>query len=171
MALPLSAVHAPRHSGTAALGSTCTSLREHYSTRAFGTKEGDFSSRIYLPSATYLNLVNAEFFSAGHFSSCCQGGEALYLAVAQILILLIVWAQHRLCCRFHCCWCRLYTTARLNAARIFAVGVGVMLPISLMLVPPLHYREVKCCPNFRRWCRRYAADFTAVGAAFTLPRG
>ena len=40
-----------------------------------------------------------------------------------------------------------------------------MLPISLLLVPPLHYREVKCCPNFRRWCRRYAADFTAVGAA------
>ena len=25
--------------------------------------------------------------------------------------------------------------------------------------------------EFRRWCRRYAADFTAVGAAFTLRRG
>ena len=62
-----------------------------------------------------------------------------------------------------------YTTARLNAARIFAVGVGVMLPISLLLVPPLHYREVKCCPNLRRWCRRYAAGFTAVGAAIALP--
>ena len=46
-----------------------------------------------------------------------------------------------------------------------------MLPISLLLVLPLHYREVKCCPNLRRWCRRYAADFTAVGAAITLPLG
>ena len=40
-----------------------------------------------------------------------------------------------------------------------------MLPIVLLLVPPLHYREVKCCPILRRWCRRYAAHFTAVGAA------
>ena len=64
-----------------------------------------------------------------------------------------------------------YTTVKVNADQIFAVGVGVMLPILLLLVPPLHYGEVKCCPNFRRWCRRYAADFTAVGAAFTLRRG
>ena len=41
-----------------------------------------------------------------------------------------------------------------------------MLPISLLLEQPLHYGEVKCCPNFNRWCRRYAAHFTAVGAAF-----
>ena len=41
-----------------------------------------------------------------------------------------------------------------------------MLPILLLLVPPLHYGEVKCCTNFRRWCRRHAADITAVGAAF-----
>ena len=67
---------------------------------------------MYLHSATYLNLVNAEFLVLALFFPCCQGGEALYLAVAQILILLIVWAQ-----------------------------------------------------------QRYAADFTAVGAAFTLPRG
>ena len=93
-----------------------------------------------------------------------------------------------------------YTTARLNAARIFAVGVGVrlpillllvlllhygegkrcsnfrrvgvMLPISLLLVAPLHYREVKCCPNFRRVGVRHSdAVFTAVGAAITLRRG
>ena len=32
-----------------------------------------------------------------------------------------------------------YTTVRLNAAQIFAVGVGVMLPILLLLVPLLHY--------------------------------
>ena len=30
----------------------------------------------------------------------------------------------------------------------------------------LHYRYGKCCPNFSRWCRRYDADFTAVGAVF-----
>ena len=29
------------------------------------------------------------------FFSCCQGGEAFYLAVAQILIKLIVWARQR----------------------------------------------------------------------------
>ena len=84
-------------------------------------------------------------------------------------------------CCFYCCWCCSYTTARVYAAQIFAVGVGVMmqfllllaplhyrevkccpnfrrvgvmLPISLLLVPPLHYREVKCCSNFRRWCWR-----------------
>ena len=47
-----------------------------------------------------------------------------------------------------------------------------MLPISLQLVPPLHYREVKCCPNFRRVGVRHSdAVFTAVGAAITLRRG
>ena len=30
----------------------------------------------------------------------------------------------------------------------FAVGVGVVLPILLLLVPPLHYGEVKCCQIF-----------------------
>ena len=64
-----------------------------------------------------------------------------------------------------------YTTVRANAAQIFAVGVGVMLPILLLLVPLLHDGEVKCCTIFRRGYRRYAADFTAVGAAFTLRRG
>ena len=28
---------------------------------------GGFSSRLFLPSATYLNLVNAEFFVLGFF--------------------------------------------------------------------------------------------------------
>ena len=54
--------------------------------------------------------MNAEFFSVGVFFFF--RGEALYLVVAQILILLLVWAQ-----------------------------------------------------------QRYAAHFTAVGAAFTLRRG
>ena len=30
----------------------------------------------------------------------------------------------------------------------------------------LHYGEGQCCPNFSRWCRRYGAHFSAVGAAF-----
>ena len=47
-----------------------------------------------------------------------------------------------------------YTTVRVYDAQILAVGVGVMLPILLRLEPPLHYGEVKCCPNFNRWCRR-----------------
>ena len=53
---------------------------------------------------------------------------------------------------------------------MFAVGVGVMLPILLLLVPLLHYGEGQCCPNFRRWSRRYAAHFTAVGVGVTLPK-
>ena len=54
---------------------------------------------------------------------------------------------------------------------IFVVGVGVTLPILLLLVLLLHYGEGKCCLNFRRWCRHYAAAFTAVGAVITLRRG
>ena len=42
-----------------------------------------------------------------------------------------------LCCPIYCCWCRL-----------------------------LRYGEGKSYPFFRRWCRRYAADLIAVGAAF-----
>ena len=45
-----------------------------------------------------------------------------------------------------------------------------MLPILLLLVL-LHYGWGLCWPNFRRWYRRYAADFTAVGATFTLRLG
>ena len=59
-----------------------------------------------------------------------------------------------------------YTTVRVNVVRILGVGVGVMLPISLVLVGLLHYGEGQCCPKFSRWCRRYAAHFTAVGCAF-----
>ena len=59
-----------------------------------------------------------------------------------------------------------YTTARVNAARFSAVGVGVMLPILLLLDRFLHYGEGKCCGFFSRGRRRHAAHFTAVGAAF-----
>ena len=41
----------------------------------------------------------------------------------------------------------------------------------LLLVLLLHYGEGKCGPNFRRWCRRYDAVFTAADAAITLRRG
>ena len=60
---------------------------------------------------------------------------------------------------------------RVNAGQIFAVGVGVTIPSLLLLVLLLHYGEGKCCPNFRRWCRRYVAVFAAVGAAITLRYG
>ena len=46
-----------------------------------------------------------------------------------------------------------------------------MLPILLLLVLLLHYGLGLCCPNFPRWCKRYAADFAAVGAGITLPVG
>ena len=54
---------------------------------------------------------------------------------------------------------------------IFAVAVGVTLPILLLLVPLLHYGEGKRCSNFRRWFMRCVAVFTAGGAAITLRRG
>ena len=73
-------------------------------------------------------------------------------------------------CRFYYCWCCCYTTARVNAAQIFAVGVGVALPILLLLVLLLHHGEGTCCSNFRRWCRRYATHFTAVEVGVTLPK-
>ena len=42
---------------------------------------GDFSSRLYLPSASYLNLVNTEFLLAFFFRAVSVGDD-LYLAVA-----------------------------------------------------------------------------------------
>ena len=73
--------------------------------------------------------------------------------------------------RFYCCWFCHYTTARVNAAQIFPVGVGVALPFLLLLVLLLHYGVGKCCSNFRRWCRRCVTVFTAVDAAITHWRG
>ena len=59
-------------------------------------------------------------------------------------------------------------------AKIFAVGVGVVMPFLLLLVLLLHYGEGKRCSNFRRWCRRCVAVFTAaqifaVGVRVALP--
>ena len=47
---------------------------------------GDFLSRLYLPSAAYLNLVNADFFFLAFFFRADRG-MPFYLAVAQILIM------------------------------------------------------------------------------------
>ena len=50
-------------------------------------------------------------------------------------------------------------------------GIRVALPFLLLLVLLLHYGVGKRCSNFRRWCTRCVAVFTAVGAAITLRRG
>ena len=104
---------------------------------------GRFSSRIYLHCATYLILVNAEFFLVlaffffvlsgwGSILSCfCADINTTYSMgtaafMLPILLLLVL---------------PFYTTARFNAEQNFAVSVG------------------------------NAADFTAVGAAITLRLG
>ena len=104
--------------------------------------EGDFSSQIYIHSATYLNLVDAEFLVlAFFFSFFVLSGSP-----------------------FSSCCADINTTYCMGTA-------AVMLPILQLLVRLSNYGEGQCCPNFTRWCRRYAAYFTAVGAPFTLRRG
>ena len=44
-----------------------------------------------------------------------------------------------------------YTTAKVNAARYSAVGVGIMLPILLLLVPPIKLRRREMLPVFQPW--------------------
>ena len=106
--------------------------------------------------------MNAEFLVLASFFWCCQGGEALCLAVAQILIMLIAGAQQRLCYPFYCCWtavgAAIYTTARVNAARFSAVRVDVLLPILLLLVPA-----------FTQPAGVNAARFSVVGVGVMLP--
>ena len=41
-----------------------------------------------------------------------------------------------------------YTTARVSAGRFLAVGVGVVLPILLLLVPPFTLRQRQILPVF-----------------------
>ena len=73
-----------------------------------------------------------------------------------------------LCCPFSAVNTAFDTTVRVNAARFAsAVGVSVMLPILLLLVFHFTLRSEQTLPVFvSRWCRRYTADFSAVGAAF-----
>ena len=42
-----------------------------------------------------------------------------------------------------------YTTAKVNAARFSAVGVGIMLPILLLLVTPIKLRRREMLPVFQ----------------------
>ena len=72
-----------------------------------------------------------------------------------------------LCCPFSAVNTAFDTTVRVNAARFAsAVGVSVMLPILLLLVFHFTLRSEQTLPVFvSRWCRRYTADFSAVGAA------
>ena len=76
-------------------------------------------------------------------------------AMLPILLLLVPpFTQHRgYMLRFFVHWCRgdaahftavgaaFYTAARVNVARFWAVGVGAMLPILLLLVPPVTQRR------------------------------
>ena len=82
----------------------------------------EFFHQIYLHSGTYLNLMNAKFLVLAFFFSCCQGGEALCLAVAQILIELIVWVQQRYAAHFPA------------VGAVFTLRLGSMLPKFSLLV-------------------------------------
>ena len=113
-----------------------------------------------------------------NFRRWCRHSDAVFTAVDAAITLrrgqmLLKFSPlvYALRCRFYCCWCFYYTTARANAAQIFAVGVGIPMQFILLLMLLLHYGEGKCCSNFRRWCRHYVAVFTAVGACllYTSP--
>ena len=66
VALRLSAVHAPRSERTAVQASLARMI-------------GDFSSRLFVPSATYLNLVNANFFLLAFSLRAVRVGDAFIL--------------------------------------------------------------------------------------------
>ena len=56
--------------------------------------------------------------------------------------------------------------ARVNAAHFSGVGVGVMLHNFTAVGAAVYTTaRVNAARFFSRWCRRYAAQFTAVGAA------
>ena len=57
--------------------------------------------------------------------------------------------------------------ARVNAAHFSGVGVGVMLPNYTAVGAAVYTTaRVNAARLFSRWCKRYDAQFTAVGAAF-----
>ena len=59
-----------------------------------------------------------------------------------------------------------YTTVRVSAARFFKMLVLALChPFHSCWCRLLHYGEGKRSPFFGRGCRRYAAHFSAVGAA------
>ena len=60
-----------------------------------------------------------------------------------------------------------YATAKVNAARFSGVSFrryAAHIVCRWCRLSP--YGEGKCAPFFGHWCGRYAAHFTAVGAAF-----
>ena len=70
--------------------------RTHAAVQAsLGRVNGDFSSRLYLPFATCLNLVNDDFVVLAFSFRAVRVGDVLYLVVTQIFLLLMVWAQQR----------------------------------------------------------------------------
>ena len=91
---------------TDALRCTRTSLRAYTRgcTCVPRTTIRRFSSRLYLPSATDLNLVKAKYLCWPFFNVYSAWKMPLYLAVPwpQTLILRIVWAYQRWCCSLHC---------------------------------------------------------------------
>ena len=109
-----------------------------------------FFSRWCRRYAALLTAVGAAFYSTARVNAARFSGGV----VGDILPFTAVGAAF-------------YTTARVNAPRFSTVGVAVMLPIFPLLVPPFALRLGRCCPLlFNRWCKRYAAHFTAVGAVF-----
>ena len=87
--------------------------------------------------------------SAARFSAVSVGAM-----LPTSLLLVSPFTQHRgYMLRFFVHWCRgdaahftavgaaFYTAARVNVARFWAVGVGAMLPILLLLVPPVTQRR------------------------------
>ena len=63
-----------------------------------------------------------------------------------------------------------YAKARINAAILSALGVGVMLPILMLLVLPLRATaRVNAAPCKADWCRRNAAHLLCCVLARTLP--
>ena len=115
---------------------------------------GDFSSRLFLPSVTYLNLVKAEFLVLALFlsyyqgegcplSCCCADIKTTYSMGTAAMTLLAAPLSLGTQTSFDSAngvGATFHTTVRVNAGRFSAVGVGVMLPISLLLVPPFTLR-------------------------------
>ena len=125
-----------------------------------------------------LLLHYGEGKCCSNFRRGCGRCDAVFTAVGAAITLrrrqmLLKFSPlvYALRCRFYCCWSCYYTTARANAAQIFAVGVGVVMQFLLLLMLLLHYGEGKRCSNFSRWCRHSDAVFAAVGTAITLRRG
>ena len=104
--------------------------------------------------AVHFTAVGAAFYTtarvnAARFSAVCVGVMLPNFTAVVVAFCTTVRVNAgsfskllglALYCPFYCCWCNLYTTVRVNAARFSAVSIGVILPISLLLVPPFTLR-------------------------------